>query len=48
MEQLPEPAWGMEILGRGGAGGATHDFVNDLRAFEICFSIAGHLSPYCK
>jgi hypothetical protein len=48
MEQLPEPAWGMEILGRADSGGATHDFVNDLRAFEIRFSLTGHLSPYCK
>ena len=40
MEQLPEPAWGMEILARADSGGATHDFVNELRAFEIRFSIS--------
>jgi Transposase DDE domain group 1 len=40
MEQLPEPAWGMEILARADSGGATHDFVNELRALEIRFSIS--------
>jgi hypothetical protein len=40
MEQLPEPAWSMEILARADSGGATHDFVNELRAFEIRFSIS--------
>ena len=40
LEQLPDPAWGMEILARADSGGATHDFVNELRAFEIRFSIS--------
>jgi hypothetical protein len=40
MGQLPQPAWGMEILARADSGGATHDFVNELRAFEIRFSIS--------
>jgi hypothetical protein len=31
LEQLPEQAWGMEILARAESGGATHDFVNALR-----------------
>jgi hypothetical protein len=44
MEQLPEPAWGMEILARADSGGATHDFVDELRAFEICFSISFDLT----
>jgi len=39
MGQLPDSAWGMEILARADSGGATHDFVNELRAFEIRFSI---------
>src|SRR5256885_1580519 len=40
MGQLPDSAWGMEILARADSGGATHDFVNELRAFEIRFSIS--------
>src|SRR5215467_10347461 len=40
MGQLPDPAWGTEILARADTGGATHDFVNELRAFEIRFSIS--------
>src|SRR5260370_199711 len=44
MGQLPELAWGMEILARADSGGATHDFVNELRAFEICFSISFDLT----
>jgi hypothetical protein len=36
MQQLPEPAWGMEILARAD----SHDFVNALRAYDIRFSIS--------
>jgi hypothetical protein len=38
LEQLPEPAWGMEILARADSGGATHDFVNALHELAIRFS----------
>ncbi|HEX4621981.1 MAG TPA: IS1380 family transposase, partial [Myxococcaceae bacterium] len=38
LEQLPDPAWGMEILARADSGGATHDFVNVLRELQIRFS----------
>src|SRR5262249_23097529 len=38
LAQLPEPAWGMEILARADSSGATHDFVNALRELEIRFS----------
>lgn len=44
MAQLPEPGWGMEILARADSGGATHDFVNALRAYEIRFSISFDLT----
>ncbi len=44
MGQLPEPAWGMEILARADSGGATHDFVNELRAFEIRFDLTEPIS----
>jgi hypothetical protein len=40
MGQLPDPAWGMEILARADTGGATHDFVNALRELQIRFSIS--------
>jgi Transposase DDE domain group 1 len=36
LEQLPDPAWGMEILARADSGGATHDFVNELRECAAC------------
>ena len=42
--QLPDPGWGMEILARTDSGGATHDFVNALRAYEIRFSISFDLT----
>lgn len=35
---------GMEILARADSGGATHDFVNALRAYEIRFSISFDLT----
>ena len=38
LEQLPDPAWGMEILARADSGGATHDFVDVLRELQIRFS----------
>ena len=38
MEELPDPAWGMEILVRPDSVGATHDFVNVLRELQIHFS----------
>ena len=38
LEQLPDPAWGMEILARADSGGATHDFVNVLRELQMRFS----------
>jgi hypothetical protein len=34
----------MEILVRADSGGATHDFVDERRAFEICFSISFDLT----
>jgi hypothetical protein len=41
MDQLigVTPASGMEILVRADSGGATHDLVNQLRAFEIRFDL---------
>jgi len=44
LEQLPEPAWGMEILARADSGGVTHDFVDALRELEIRFSISFDLT----
>jgi Transposase DDE domain group 1 len=44
MAQLPDPGWGMEILARADSGGATHDFVNALRALQIRFSISFDLT----
>ena len=38
LEQLPDPAWGMEILARADSSGATHDFVDVLRELQIRFS----------
>ncbi len=44
LEQLPEAAWGVDMLARADSGGATHDFVNALREFEIRFSISFDLT----
>ncbi len=44
LEQLPEVAWGTEILARADSGGATHDFVDALRELEIRFSIGFDLT----
>jgi len=44
LRQLPEPAWGMEILVRTDSGGVSHDFVNALRGLETCFSISFDLT----
>jgi hypothetical protein len=42
--QLPDEAWGMEMLARADSGGATHDFTDALRELEICFSISFDLT----
>lgn len=39
MEQLPESAWEMDILARADSSGATHGFLDALRAYEIRFSV---------
>lgn len=44
LAQLPEPAWGRDILVRTDSGGATHEFVNALRELEIHFSIGFDLT----
>jgi hypothetical protein len=44
LAQLPECAWGMEMLARADSGGATHEFVNELRELEIRFSIGFDLT----
>jgi hypothetical protein len=44
LEQLPDRAWGMEILVRADSGGATHEFVNALRELQIKFSVGFDLT----
>ena len=44
IKQLPEQAWGREILARADSGGATHDFANALRELDIRFSIGFDLT----
>jgi DDE family transposase len=44
LDQLPERAWGMPILARTDSGGATHEFVDELRRLQIRFSIGFDLT----
>lgn len=44
MEQLPESAWEMDILARADSSGATHGFLDALRAYEIRFSVGFDLT----
>lgn len=44
VKQLPEEAWGMEILARADSSGATHGFVEALRELEIRFSVGFDLT----
>lgn len=44
LDQLPEAAWGMEILARADSGGTTHDFVDVLRELQIRFSFGFDLT----
>jgi len=44
MEQLPESVWEMDILARADSSGATHGFLDALRAYEIRFSVGFDLT----
>ncbi len=44
IKQLPDEAWGMEILARADSSGATHDFLDALRELEIRFSVGFDLT----
>jgi hypothetical protein len=44
LAQLPDEAWGMEMLARADSSGATHDFLDALREYEIRFSVGFDLT----